>query len=226
MPHMTTAGLGLVVGFVLVTIATLWFAQRAVGVASPKARVPFIAGACIWLAVLAVLALRGFFTEGAHLMVAAGPPVVAVIVMMLVGRRFTSALPLQTITYLHLVRAGVEFVLFGLAMDRLIPKEMSFAGRNFDILIGFSAPIIGNLAFAGGGPARRPLLVWNLIALAMLAHIVVVAVLSAPTPLQQWNFDRPNVAVLTWPFVWLPGFIVPTVLACHLVSLKQLFLRD
>ncbi|MFT3695542.1 MAG: hypothetical protein QM831_20570 [Kofleriaceae bacterium] len=211
---MTTAGIGLVVGFCLVVIATLWFAQRAVAVAAPKARWPFVIGACAWLAVTAVLHDR--------LPVVAVPPVVAIVVMMLFARRFTAALPLQTLTYLHLVRAGVEFVLFGLAMDKLIPKEMSFAGRNFDIIIGFTAPLFGNLAFLGKTPARGPLIIWNLIALAFLVHIVVVAVLSAPTPLQQWNFDRPNLAVLTWPFVWLPGFIVPVVLASHLVSLKQL----
>ncbi|HEY0250826.1 MAG TPA: hypothetical protein VGC41_04835 [Kofleriaceae bacterium] len=221
---MTDAGYGLVVGFVLVVAATLWFAQRAVAQASSRARGPFLIGACAWLAILAALALRGFFQDphGPRLAVAIGPPVVATILMLIVAKRFVAALPLKTLTYLHLVRAGVEFCLFGLAMDKLIPDEMSFAGRNFDIIIGFTAPLFGNLAFLGPVPAKKPLIIWNLIALAMLMHIVVVAVLSAPGPLQHWNFDRPNLAILTWPFVWLPGFVVPVVLASHLVSLRRL----
>jgi hypothetical protein len=225
---MTTAGLGLVIGFALVVAATLWFATRAVGIAAPRAKLPFLIGALVWLAILGVLAYRGFFLETTatppHLLVAVAPPLVAIVVMFVAGRRFVDALPLQTLTYLHVVRAGVEFVLFGLAMSKLVPSNMTFAGHNFDIVIGFTAPVLGNLAFLDPTPARKPLLVWNVIAFAFLVHIVVVAVLSAPLPFQQFSFDRPNIAILQFPFVWLPGFVVPIVLASHLVAFRRLLL--
>jgi hypothetical protein len=226
---MTDAGLGLVIGFALVVAATLAFATHAVGRAAPRAKRPFLIGAVIWLAILTVLAQRGFFLETnatpPHLMVAIVPPIVAIVAMFAIGRRFVVALPLQTLTYLHVVRAGVELCLFGLAMAKLVPTDMTFAGRNFDIVIGFTAPLLGNLAFLYKPPAKKPLLIWNAFAFAFLIHIVVVAMLSAPTPLQHWNFDRPNIAILTFPFVWLPGFIVPVVLASHLVAFRQLLTR-
>ncbi|MEO8841179.1 MAG: hypothetical protein ABI591_03325 [Kofleriaceae bacterium] len=227
---MTTAGLGLVIGFALVVAATLWFATRAVGAASPRAKLPFLLGALAWLAILGVLADRGFFLETTasppHLIVAVGPPLLAILVMFVAGRRFVERLPLQTLTYLHLVRAGVGFVLFGLAMSKLVPIDMTFAGHNFDIAIGFTAPVLGNLAFLEPTPARKPLLVWNVIALGFLVYVVVVAVLSAPLPFQQFNFDRPNIAILQFPFVWLPGFVVPIVLASHLVAFRRLLPRS
>jgi hypothetical protein len=55
-----------------------------------------------------------------------------------------------------------------------------------------------------------------------LFNIVVTAILYAPLPIQQLAFEQPNIAVMYFPFVYLPGFIVPIVLFSHLVSLKKL----
>ncbi|CAN5633301.1 hypothetical protein BH11MYX1_BH11MYX1_03030 [soil metagenome] len=223
---MESAGIGTVVGFVVVVAATLGFAHAAIK------KPVFVIAAGVWLALLAVLALRGFFrdttTMPPHFALALAVPMVAIVATFVTpgGSRFIDALPLQMLTYLSVVRFGVELVLFGLAMDHLVPKDMTFIGHNFDIISGFSAPIMGALAFGGGKPARGPLLVWNMIAFALLVHVVVVAVLSAPLPFQQFNFDRPNVAVLDWPFVWLPGFVVPMALFCHLVAFRQLAKRS
>ena len=222
---MGSAGIGTIVGFVLVVGATLAFAYAAIR------KRTFVIVAGVWLALLAVLALRGFFTQTAamppHFLLAVGVPMLAIVATFATpgGRRFVDALPLQMLTYLSVVRFGVELVLFGLAMDHLVPKDMTFIGHNFDILAGFSAPIMGALAFAGGKPARGPLLVWNVITFALLIHVVVVAVLSAPLPFQQLNFDRPAVALLEWPLIWLPGFVVPMVLFAHLVAFWQLLGR-
>jgi hypothetical protein len=49
-----------------------------------------------------------------------------------------------------------------------------------------------------------------------------MAILSAPGLFQTRAFDQPNVGVLYFPFVWLPGFIVPAVLLSHLVVLTKL----
>ncbi len=222
---MGSAGIGTVVGFVVVVAATLGFANAAI-----KKRW-FPVAVVGWLALLCALAQHGFFEQTAatppHLLLAIAVPMLAIVGTFATpaGRRFVDALPLQMLTYLSVVRFGVELALFGLAMDHLVPKDMTFIGSNFDIISGFSAPIMGALAFAGGKPARGPLLVWNVVAFALLVHVVIVAVLSAPLPFQQLNFDRPNVAILDWPFIWLPGFIVPMVLFAHLVAFRQLLKR-
>ena len=205
------AGLPLVIGFLLVVVATLGFAVYAVRAASPRAVVPFVVVICAWLAVLAVLASRGVF-ERLPVPAAGAPLLVAIVVAQLVPatRRFCDRLPLPALTYLHVVRAGVEFCLFGLAMAHLLSSELTFSGSNFDIVIGFTAPLFGNLAFPAGRPARGPLAIWNLIALGFLVHIVV-RVASAQPPV-----------IFTWPWVWLPGFIVPVVAGAHLITLRRL----
>jgi hypothetical protein len=66
------------------------------------------------------------------------------------------------------------------------------------------------------------MLTWHLAALGLLLTIVVLALLSAPTPLQQLAFEQPNVAVMQFPFVWLPVFVVPVVAFTHVVALRRL----
>jgi len=69
---------------------------------------------------------------------------------------------------------------------------------------------------------RRLLLVWNFICLCLLLNIVINAILAAPFPFQQFAFDQPNIAVLYFPFTWLPFFIVMIVLYSHLAAIRQL----
>jgi hypothetical protein len=107
----------------------------------------------------------------------------------------------------------------------LLPQEMTFEGRNFDILSGITAVIIAFIGFRGGRINRPLLIVWNLFALALLINIVSVAILSFPTPFQRFGFEQPNVGVAYFPFIWLPTIIVPAVLFAHLVALFQLFRR-
>jgi hypothetical protein len=70
------------------------------------------------------------------------------------------------------------------------------------------------------------ILVWNFICLALLANIVINALLSTPFPFQQFAFDQPNIAILYFPFNWLPTFIVPVVLFGHLLSIRRLMKRE
>jgi len=129
---------------------------------------------------------------------------------------------LRKLTMIHMVRLPVEIVLYGLAAYKTIPELMTFAGRNFDIFSGITAPVIYLVAFRNGKINRNLLLTWNFICLALLVNIVVIAVLSAPFSFQRFAFDQPNIAVLYFPFIWLPAFIVPVVLFSHLVTIRKL----
>ncbi|MCR5886340.1 hypothetical protein LRS06_00845 [Hymenobacter sp. J193] len=120
-----------------------------------------------------------------------------------------------------MVRVGVEVGLYSLAAAHLVPELMTFAGRNFDVLAGLSAPVVAAL-YRRQRLGRGGLLAWHLGSLALLGTIVTLALLTAPTPAQQFAFEQPNVAVVRFPFVWLPTFIVPVVLFSHAASLYQL----
>lgn len=118
-------------------------------------------------------------------------------------------------------RVPVEWVLFELHHQGVVPVQMTFAGQNLDVLSGASAPLVAWLA-ATGRIGRRGILVWNCAALALLANIVTIAVLSAPTPLRAFANEPANTFVTRLPWVWLPGFLVPAALLGHLLTFRKL----
>lgn len=138
------------------------------------------------------------------------------------GRQFLDSLDAKWLTWLHVVRLPVEIVLFWLFAHKQIPQLMTFEGRNFDILSGITAPLIAYFGYTKLKLGKPGLLLWNFICLALVLNILINGLLSAPTPIQQFAFDQPNVGVLQFPFVWLPGFIVPAVLLAHLVCIRTL----
>lgn len=181
-----------------------------------------------WLIFQATLGIGGFYlnTEIVPprlMLFALFPALAAIILLFILARKsLIEQLPLQTLTYLHVIRIPVELVLLWLYQGGQVPQLMTFEGRNFDILAGITAPVMAWLAFRGGKINRPLLIVWNTLALGLLLNIVINAILSFPFPLQQFAFDQPNRGVLYFPFIWLPSTIVPIVLFCHLASLWRL----
>jgi hypothetical protein len=182
----------------------------------------------IWLVIQAILAYNGFFQNFNALpprtfAFGALPFVLLTFIYLLFFRRFLAELPLTVLTWLHVIRIPVEIVLLLLFQNKLVPVEMTFEGRNFDILAGITAPIVFFLAFRNG-KVNRPLLIgWNIAALLSLINIVTIAVLAFPSPFQRVGFTQPNIGVTYFPYVWLPSVIVPIVFFCHAASLWRLF---
>jgi len=183
----------------------------------------------IWLLVQMIISYKYFYSSDTlsfppRFIFLVGPPLITIIILFLTrsGRYFIDSLPQLHLTYLHFVRIPVELVLFWLFLNKQVPELMTFAGRNFDIMAGITAPIVAFFGIQKKMFSRGLLLTWNFISLGLLLNIVINAILSAPFPFQQFAFDQPNVAVLYYPFTWLPGFIVPLVLFCHLASIRQL----
>ncbi|MBT1707735.1 hypothetical protein KK062_05865 [Fulvivirgaceae bacterium PWU5] len=183
-----------------------------------------------WLALQTVLTLKGIYNTDTAAMppriFALGlfPPLLTVILLFATkaGRQFVDGLSLPALTWLHVIRIPVEIILFWLSIHQAIPQLMTFEGRNFDILAGITAPIVAYVGVTRGKLNKSVLLIWNILCLGLLLNIVVNAVLSAPWPLQQFAFDQPNVAILNFPYSWLPTCIVPIVLFAHLAAIRQL----
>jgi hypothetical protein len=186
-----------------------------------------------WLALTGVLSYNGVFQNTSavppRLMLLMVPAIVFIVLLLATkkGKLFTDSLDLKKLTLLHTIRIPVEIVLFLLSTQKLVPELMTFAGRNFDILSGITAPVIYFLCFSNAQLKNRTLLLaWNFICLGLLLNIIINALLSAPFPFQQFAFDQPNIAVLYFPFTWLPCFIVIIVLFSHLAAIRQLLKKN
>lgn len=220
--------------FILTTVATLllfyWTVRSSAFAATRKKANIILLGLTIWLTIQAVLTLNNVYNSNTNvippkiLLFGIAPTIFAIIFLFVTtkGRTFIDTLPLKNMTYLNIVRIPVELVLWSLFLHKAVPQLMTFEGRNFDILAGLSAPVIAYFCLKEGKINRKIILIWNLACLALLTNIVVIALLSAPSPLQRFAFDQPNIAIVNFPFSWLPTFIVPVVLFGHLASIRQI----
>jgi hypothetical protein len=181
-----------------------------------------------WLVVQFFIAESGFYTITnsfpPRFLLLVLPPFLCIFLLFITpkGKQFIDGLDAKTLTILHIVRIPVELVLYWLFIYKTIPELMSFEGRNFDILSGLSAPFIFYFGYVKNKLGKNIMLIWNFVCLGLLINIVVNAILSAPFPFQQFAFDQPNIAVLNFPFNWLPACVVPLVLLSHLASIRQL----
>ena len=208
--------------FIILTLLTIGIFYKA-----GRSRTSFVI-LLFWISVQAVVSLSGFYlTEDSippRMALLAGPAILFIIGLFVTsrGRAFLDSLDLRTLTGLHSIRILVELELFWLYKHQAVPEMMTFAGVNFDIVAGLTAPLMVFLGFRNGQPRRGLLLGWNILCLLLLVNIVSVAVLSAPTPLQQFAFEQPAVALLYFPYTWLPCCVVPIVLLSHLAAIRKL----
>ena len=209
--------------FILTTLLTVWLFKRAL---KPKPVVFLLL--FIWLAAQGSIAWLGFYDDTMSL-----PPRFALIILpalLLIaalfiskqGRAWIDALELENLHWVHVVRIPVEITLWLLFIANQIPELMTFEGRNLDIIAGLTVPIVIIFGLRKGILDNQRILLWNIIGIGLLLNIVIMAILSIESPFQQLAFNQPNKAVIQFPFVWLPAFIVPLVLFSHLASLRQL----
>jgi hypothetical protein len=182
-----------------------------------------------WLVIQAVLSLNDFYSADTtgippRFAFAIIPPFVTILVLFMTkrGLAFIDNLPLLNITCLNMVRIPVEIVLYWLFLHKAVPKLMTFEGRNFDLISGVTAPLIAYLGFTREKLSNKIILYWNVITLLLLLNVLTIGVLSGPFIFQAFSFLQPDIAVLHFPFVWLPAFIVPLIFFGHLVSIRQL----
>ena len=208
----------------LSTFYCLYFLTRAAS--QYTTRILLIA--VVWLLLQSILAGNDFYANTTDMpprfLLAVLPPLLLITGSFITkkGIYFIDRLDLKSLVLLHAVRIPVEIVLFWLFLNKKVPEIMTFEGQNFDVFSGITSLIIYYLAFIKQRIGTGIMLMWNFICIMLLVNIVATAVLSAPFPFQQFGFEQPNVAVLHFPFIWLPACIVPIVLFSHLVMIRRL----
>jgi len=181
-----------------------------------------------WLITTAIIGFRGtlldFTSIPPKIMVILIPPVLAAsyICSSVRVNNLLKVTPAAWLIHIQTFRIIIEFILWQLHKNGVIPIQMSFIGFNYDILIGISAPLIAYYSFSEKKWPKIIPLLWNFAGLLLVLNIAFIAFLSAPTPFRQYMTDPPNTLPAYFPFVWLPAFIVPFAAAVHILSIKQI----
>jgi len=209
-------------GLLRVLVRTAWTTER-------QLRIFFRALAAVvaWAALLGGLAVAGFFAN-----YTAVPPriplsmlvplaVIFVIVFSRGGRELLQVMPPHWPIYAQSMRIGVELMILLAVVNKMMPVQLSFEGRNFDILTGLLAIPVGYFVFV---VKRWPTWVavgYHIMGIGLLVNVLAVSFLSMPTPLRVFHNEPANTLITQFPFIYLPGMLVPLAFTLHLVSLRQ-----
>lgn len=181
----------------------------------------------VWVSLISALSINGFFLDFSAIpprMIVVMLPPILVLVIIIRRKQFVfllKTLPVTWLLYLQAFRFFVEILLWGLCKLELIPVLLTFEGRNFDIIVGISAPIVAIL-YNRKIVNNLFIRVWNVLGILVLANIVITAVLSMPTPFRVFMEEPANTQVVLFPIVWLPAILVPIAYYLHVFSLIQL----
>ncbi len=215
---------------VIASFGFLYYAVRVAAGRKNRSIAPNIAliGMLGWVLIHSILSLNGFFSDfeamppRIFLFVGIGLLVIFGMFATSRSRAFLARMPITTLTYIHLIRVPVEIVLWWLFLSKMVPESMTFAGMNYDILSGITAPFAGIFLVEKKRRRRVGAIIWNLIALGLLLTIVGIAISSTPLFTEPSAGVILNQAIFYFPITLLPLFVVPVVLFSHLISLYQL----
>jgi len=181
-----------------------------------------------WVAVLGFLGLQCVFGDCRSV-----PPRILPVVLVPViagffllrsagARDLLARTPPQWPIYAQSFRIVMEIILWLLFVQHRVPAIMTFEGRNADILVGLTAIPVGYFCFVRKTWSPRVALWWNVAGILILLNVVVHAQLSTPSPFRVFVTDPPVTFIAYWPYILLPGFLVPLAWLLHAASLIQL----
>lgn len=181
-----------------------------------------------WMALTWGLAASGVFRRWD-----ATPPPFALLVIAIVilalrlslgrfGARLATGLPLWTLVAVQCFRFPLETAMHALYEQGIMPAQMSYSGRNFDIITGITALVVALIVRRR--QSRALVAAWNAMGLALLLNVVSVAILSTPR-IAFFGPDRVSGFVAYPPFVWLPAVMVLAALAGHVLIFRALIAK-
>lgn len=183
----------------------------------------------VWMVVIGFLAASGAFNHFGlpprpALVILFPLPFVLVFAFSKSGLELLKATPPQWLIFIQTFRILVEILLWLAFKRSLLPVQMTFEGRNFDVLTGILAIPVAYYCFIKKSWPRAIAVLWNFVGIALLLNILIIAVLSMPTPIRYFMNEPANTIVAQFPFIYLPGVLVVIAYSMHIFSLRQLFI--
>jgi hypothetical protein len=179
----------------------------------------------LWMALQAYLAQRGFYcsfaTTLSRLFYAMLPPLLVVFYVGLMKNIFP-AFRLRWLTFLHMIRLPLSLLLLSLYYDKQVPVEMTFKGRDYDLLAGLTSVLFVHRSFYQTSAGLKRLLIWHVLGMLLLLHSIIMAVFSLPVSFQIFGHAQPNIALCRFPFIWLISTLSPLLLLMHLIAIRQI----
>lgn len=185
----------------------------------------------VWLAVTAAVSASGVLEAPgapprALLFIVACNLVAVLFAFSRAGTRLVVGLPVAALVGFQAFRLPLELVLHRWYVEGVLPVQMTYAGRNFDIVSGILGVVVGLWLWRRG--SSRPLartMVWlfNLVGTGLLITVATLAVLSSPLPVRVFMNEPAVLLVFHAPYGWIVPMCVSAALAGHLLVFRWLW---
>ncbi|HEX7981158.1 MAG TPA: hypothetical protein VF461_21295 [Gemmatimonadaceae bacterium] len=218
----------LTIALYLLFVAMVYVSARRSGIGPMRAtRQAMLAAilAFLWIAATGIPAAHGELHMWAPPTM--GPVLIGMLLIAIgvalspLGGRIVAQISIAALVGYQGFRVLVELLLHRAYVEGVAPIQMTYSGRNFDLVTGITAILLGAW-LATGRRSRRLVLAWNVLGTLLLANIVVVALLSAPTPFRVFMNEPANTFITRVPWVWLPAVMVLAAVMGHVLVFRWL----
>lgn len=138
------------------------------------------------------------------------------------NEQWIKVIPHHWLAYYQSFRIGIETIFVYTVAAGILHSNVTIEGYNMDLIFAFSAPVIGTIIYKKGMPSLRLISIWNYLGLTVIASIIFLFITSIYTP-QMYGSE---VGLLssqlgTYPFTLVAGFLMPSAVFVHVLSLVQ-----
>lgn len=205
--------------FIIATLIALLFFYYGTG-----KRIGVAVFSLLWVVFVGILSYNDFFKitdtiPPRFVIVFAGS---LIFVMFSIRKIKSVVVDTRLLLLIHVLRLPVEIGLYHLFLEKKVPQIMTFNGWNYDVFFGISAILLFLFSLKKERIIySKVFLWWNFAGILSVSAILLMGIFSAPLPIQQLSFEQPNIAVLEFPYTYLPAVIVPLVFLSHLLIIKR-----
>lgn len=139
------------------------------------------------------------------------------------NHKWIQNIPKQWLIYIQAFRVIVEIIFVFSVTKGILHKEATIEGYNFDMVLAFTAPVIGLLVFKFKTISENWLVYWNYLGLAVLTSVIFVFLTTTYAP-QMYGSSTPLLPLesLKYPYVLVAGFLMPLAVFIHVLSVVQI----
>lgn len=153
--------------------------------------------------------------------------VIAVFLYTNKNKPWIHAIPKQWLIFYQTFRIGIETLFVVSVTKGVLPAIVTIKGYNVDLIFAMTAPMVAVYLYVRRAKAVKIALLWNYLGLMVIATIIALFVTTIYFP----ELYGSKVALMPkafglYPYPIVPGFLMPSAVFIHVLSIMQLRIQD
>ncbi len=138
-------------------------------------------------------------------------------------KKWIQSIPEHWIIYFQSFRILVETLFVFTVAKGILHYQVTIEGYNYDMIFAFTAPIVAFLVYNKKFFSRKLILLWNYLGLMVITSIIFLFMTSIYFP-EIYGSEIPLLPLeaLSYPYVLIAGFLMPTAVFLHILSIIQI----